>query len=95
MKTKSLRLPEELLSSIELVEKNEHIEEAAAIRKLLRIGLETYVADLYRQGRLTLREAAERLGISHITMMDLLLDHGISGNLRTADVMASMDRFIE
>jgi len=95
MKTKSLRLPEELLSSIELVEKNEHIEEAAAIRKLLRIGLETYVADLYRQGRLTLREAAERLGINHIAMLDLLLDHGISGNLQTADVMASLDSFID
>lgn len=94
MKTKSLRLPEDLLSSIELVEANEHIEEAAAIRKLLRIGLETYVVDLYRHGRMTLREAAHRLGLSQSAMMDRLLDHAVTGNLEAADVLASLDHFI-
>lgn len=38
MITKSIRLPEELLASIVTVEKAEHIEEDAAIRKLIRIG---------------------------------------------------------
>jgi predicted HTH domain antitoxin len=94
MKTKSLRLPEDLLSSLELVEANEHIEEAAAIRKLLRMGLETYVVDLYRQGRMTLREAAERLGLSQTAMLDRLLHHGVTGNLEAADVLASINQFI-
>ncbi len=43
MKARSLRLPDELLRSIEIVERKEHIEQASAIRKLIRMGLETYV----------------------------------------------------
>ena len=38
MKARSLRLPDELLRSIEIVERKEH----SAIRKLIRMGLETY-----------------------------------------------------
>ena len=41
MKTKSIRIPDEMLVGIHLVEAKEHIEESTAIRKLLRIGFET------------------------------------------------------
>ena len=94
MKTKSIRLPEEMLDAVKLVEKGEHIEEATAIRKLIRIGFETYVAELYRRGQISLHEVAKRLGMNQIEATDLLLRSGVKGNLDASDVMASMDRFI-
>ena len=71
----------------------EHIDEAPAIRKLLRLGLETYVANLYGAGRLTLREAAQRLGLCLGDTIELLRERGVSGNLTATDVLESIERF--
>lgn len=94
MKTKSIRIPDEVLLAIHLVEKKEHIEESTAIRKLLKIGFETYVARSYVQGGISLREMAKRLALTQIETIDLLLDMGIGGNLDVPDVVGSMDRFL-
>jgi predicted HTH domain antitoxin len=94
MRTRSLRLPEELLAAITVVEEKEHLDEAPAIRKLLRLGIEAYVADLYRDGQLTLREAASRLGLSPAAALDVLRERGVPGNLTASDVIAAMDRFV-
>ena len=94
MRTKSLRLPEDLLASLAMVEEKEHIEEASALRKLLRMGLETYLAGLYAQGRITLREAALKLGRSLSDTLDLFLERGVRGNLTADDVLASFDTFL-
>ena len=93
MNAKSIRIPAALLKAIELVETREHIEESTAIRKLIRTGLETYVARLYRQGDLTLREAASRLGLDLMATVELLLDHGVKGNLDADDVLGSIRHF--
>ena len=85
MKTKSIRIPDEMLLGIELVEKQEKIEESTAIRKLIRIGFENYVGNLYKACKITLRQAAKRLGIDHIEAIDLFLDSGIKGNLDASD----------
>ncbi|OGV71256.1 MAG: hypothetical protein A3K19_18935 [Lentisphaerae bacterium RIFOXYB12_FULL_65_16] len=90
MKTHSIRLPEEIMSSLAYVEKKEHVEQATAIRKLLRLGLETYVALQYRQGKLTLAEAAENLNLPAIETFELLIERGVNGNLDAADVMGSI-----
>ena len=93
MKTKSLRIPKEMLTALDLVEKEEKIEEATAMRKLMRIGFETYVGNLYKQGRVTLREAARLLNLDQIETMNIFLDAGIKGNLDASDVMTSLQRF--
>ena len=93
MKTRSLRLPDDLLAAVSVVEQTEHLDEAPAIRKLLRLGLETYVASLYGAGRLTLREAAERLALSLGDTIDILRERGVSGNLTATDVIESIERF--
>lgn len=93
MKTKSLRIPKDMVSAIELVEKEEKIEESTAMRKLMRIGFETYVGDLYKRGKVTLREAARLLNASQIEAMNIFLDAGIKGNLDASDVMISLKRF--
>jgi hypothetical protein len=94
MKTKSLRISREIMDAIELVEKQEHIEESSAMRKLIRIGFETYVGNLYKHGGITLREAARLLHVNQIEAMNIFLDAGIKGNIESADVMTSLKRFV-
>lgn len=94
MKTKSLRIPKDMMSAIELVEREEKIEESTAMRKLMRIGFETYVGNLYKQGRVTLREAARLLNVNQIEALNMFLDAGIKGNLDASDVIASLKRFV-
>ncbi|MBI4689594.1 MAG: hypothetical protein HY754_04935 [Nitrospirae bacterium] len=66
MKTKSIRIPEDIIAAIEIVEKEEKIEESTAMRKLMRIGFENYIGNLYKYGKVTLREAARLLGMDQI-----------------------------
>ena len=93
MKTKSIRIPKDMMAAIEVVEKEEKIEESTAMRKLIRIGFETYIGNLYKQGKVTLRQAAKLLNLSQIEAMNLFLDAGIKGNLDASDVMTSLERF--
>lgn len=94
MKTKSIRIPKDMMAAIEIVEKEEKIEESTAMRKLIRIGFETYIGNLYKQGKVTLRQAAKLLNLSQIEAMNLFLDAGIKGNLDASDVLASLERFV-
>lgn len=94
MKTKSIRIPKDIMTAIEIVEKEEKIEESTAMRKLMRIGFETYIGNLYKQGKVTLREAARILGMNQVGAMNLFLDSGIRGNLDASDVLASLERFM-
>ena len=95
MKTKTIRIPKDLMDAIGLVEEEEKIEESTAMRKLIRIGFETYVGNLYKEGKITLRKASQLLRRNQIEVMNLFLDAGIKGNLDASDVMVSMDRFIK
>ncbi len=94
MKTKSIRIPKDMMAAIEIVEKEEKIEESTAMRKLIRIGFEAYIGNLYKQGKVTLRQAAKLLNLSQIEAMNLFLDAGIKGNLDASDVMTSLERFV-
>ncbi len=94
MKTKSIRIPKDMMAAIEIVEKEEKIEESTAMRKLIRIGFETYIGNLYKQGKVTLRQAAKLLNLSEIEAMNLFLDAGIRGNLDASDVLVSLERFV-
>ena len=94
MKTKSIRIPKDMMSAIELVEKEEKIEESTAMRKLMWIGFETYIGNLYKQGKVTLREASRLLKLNQIETMNLFLDAGIKGNLDASDVLVSLKRFV-
>jgi len=64
------------------------------MRKLIRIGFESYIGNLYKQGKVTLREASRLLKLSQIETMNLFLDAGIKGNLDASDVLTSLERFV-
>lgn len=93
MKTKTIRIPKEIMTAIEVVEKEEKIEEATAMRKLLKIGFEFYVANLYKQGKVTLKEASQLLNVNQIEAIDIFLEAGVKGNLDASDVLVSLERF--
>lgn len=65
-----------------------------ALRDIFLIGFETYVGNLYKQGKVTLREAARLLNVNQIEAMNLFLDAGIKGNLAASYVVASLKRFV-
>lgn len=50
--------------------------------------------NLYKQGKVTLREASGLLKLSQIETMNLSFDAGIKGNLDASDVLASLERFV-
>lgn len=93
MITKSIRMPDDLLNAITIVEKEEKIEETTAIRKLIKIGYETYISDLYKAGKLSLADISRLLDISQIEALELLLNRGVKGNLDATDVMHSLEKF--
>ena len=90
MRTKTLRIPDELAGAVRDVGLTEHIEESAAMRKLLYLGYERYLADRYRAGEITVREMARQLGTSLSDALDLLQRQGISGNVGAADTLESL-----
>ena len=90
MTTKTLRLPDELAEAVHDVGASEHIEESTAMRKLLRLGYESYVADQYRAGRISLRQAAHRMDASLSETLDALRRLGIAGNVSADDTLESL-----
>jgi len=64
--------PGNLVAAVHDFGLTEHIEESTAMRKLLRMGYDVYVAEEYRAGRLSLREAASRMGMSLSDALDAL-----------------------
>jgi predicted HTH domain antitoxin len=90
MTTKTLRLPEVLATAVHDVGAREDIEDSTAMRKLLRMGYDAYLAEQYRLGRLTLREMARRMGVSLSEALDVLRQRGINGNVTADDTLESL-----
>jgi len=91
MKVRSIRVPEDLEQAIEYISKIEKVEKTQSLRKLARVGFESYIAKAYRDGNLTLREAAKLLNLTLSETIDLIGDIGVRGNIRSKDVLASFE----
>ncbi len=78
---RSLRIPERLLKAVRDVARREHLDESTATRQLIAIGATEYAVRLYREGKITLRDAAELADTTVRGMIDILLDHGVKGNV--------------
>ena len=89
MITKTVRLSENLSDAIRELGDAEHIEESTAMRKLLWMGYEMYLAGQYRSGYLSLRDVAVRLDEPLSETMEALQRLGISGNTGADDTLAS------
>ncbi len=79
---KTIRISEKLLKVIKHRARIEGIDESTAIRQLISIGAKSYAVDLYRNGKITLKEASELVDVTVREMIDILLDRGVRGNVR-------------
>ncbi|MEA3359313.1 MAG: hypothetical protein U9R17_07925 [Thermodesulfobacteriota bacterium] len=93
MKVKSMRIPDDIDQAINYVSQLEKIEKTQSLRKLARIGFEYYVAKSYKEGGITLRDASDLLKLSLSETIDILAEMGVKGNIRAADVYASLMTF--
>lgn len=91
MKVRSMRVPDDMEQAIEYVSKIEKVEKAQSLRKLARVGFESYIAKAYRDGNITLREAAKLLNLTLSEVIDLIGEMGVHGNIRSKDVLASLE----
>lgn len=90
MTTKTLRLPDVLTDAVRDVGRYEHIKESTAMRKLLTMGYELYLANLYERGAVSIRDVARRLDLSVSEAIDRLRELGVSGNVTADDTLASL-----
>ena len=93
MKVKSMRIPEDIDKAIVYVSRSEKIENTHSLRKLARMGFESYISKEYKAGKITLREAADLLKLTISETVDLLSDMGVKGNIHAGDVLNSLKMF--
>jgi len=90
VKVKTIRITEDLERAVEFVSRHEKIDKAQSFRKLTRVGFEYYLGQLYRDGRIGLRDFAAMLDLTLSEAIDRLVSMGIRGNIRAADLMDSI-----
>lgn len=77
----SARIPKEMEEEVEGLMREEHLEKSAALRKLMRMGLERYRQEralrLLADGKATLSRAAEIAKLSIWEMLDLVRERRI------------------
>jgi hypothetical protein len=85
----TIRLPEELLATLDERARSRKQDRASYIRDLLAAGvardLEEEVVGAYHQGRLSLSEAARRLGLDPWAWFDLLRRRNETLNVELED----------
>jgi hypothetical protein len=88
---KSLRLTEALLKSIRYLARRERLDESTAIRQLIGLGTADYAVRLYREGKITLNEAAELASVTPREVIEILLDHGVKGNVTVSQARKALE----
>ena len=79
---KKVHLNEDILKGVSYRVKLEDVDESTAIRQFIKLGVMWYVVKLYKAGKITLGEAAELAGVSLRRMLDILIEHGVKGNVK-------------
>lgn len=93
MKVKSMRIPEDIDKAIIYVSRAEKIENTHSLRKLARMGFESYISKEYEAGKITLRDASDLLKLTLSETIDLLADMGVKGNIHAENVLNSLKSF--
>ncbi len=88
---KSLRIPEDLLKSVRYLARRERLDESTAMRQLMSLGTTEYAVRLYREGKITLNEAADLARATPREMIEILLDHGVKGNVTVGQARKALE----
>lgn len=85
-----LQLPESLIKAIDRAT-DRGLDRAVVFRRMLVAGLDRYMAEIYVARRISLREAAEWLGVPVRVAMERLADADAPGNIAGDDARAALD----
>ena len=91
METKTVHLTGDLLKGVSYRTMMEDVDESTAIRQLMRLGVMWYAVNLYKIGKITLSEAAELSNVSLRKMLDILEEHGVTGNVTMRQQVRALD----
>jgi len=72
-----LRIDERIMPLVDLMAKDEYTDKSTALRKLLYQGVEDYILELYKDGRLSIGKVAEILGKTIYDIHILIRKRGI------------------
>lgn len=87
---KTIRISDDLDKAMQFGSERQKIENSQSLRKLANMGFETYVAHLYSQGKIALREAAKLLRMTLSELIVLMKERGVSGNTNAEEVLQSV-----
>jgi hypothetical protein len=88
---KTVRLSKNVVKAIARWARLQKIDQSTAIRQLLAIGVEDVAVKLYREGQVTLNEAAELADVNLREMVDILASHGVPGNIKLDQQKKAID----
>ncbi len=92
---KSIRIPSDLLSVIGERARRERVDDSTAMRQLMALGATEYAVQLYREGHLTLNQAAKMAGTSVREMLEVLWSHGVRGNVTAEQTRKGVENIRE
>lgn len=96
MEVVTARIEDEYLKDLKRIEKEEQIDRAEAIRRLLARAIKDWkierTLELIRKRKLTIRKAAEFVGVSYMEMLDLIAKADIDIGYGMADLRKDMER---
>jgi len=95
MITISARIDKEIADEIEKIVRKRGVDRSAAIRELLRIGIQEYklteAIELVREGKATVWKAAEVAGVSYREMLKKLREHNVSFPLTVEEIALELE----
>jgi predicted HTH domain antitoxin len=74
---------------IDLMKKN-GLDEEGAVKKIINLGIQDYVAELYEDGEISIREAAEILQLNFRQTYEIL-EKKVGGNVEEAQQIKALD----
>lgn len=90
-----IRLDDEILKKVDIVSKEEYSDRSTVIRKLLTIGLNEITkrkcAQSYKEGRITLSEAAYKAGLTLWDFQHYLVDTGFVSSYSIEDINEELE----
>ena|SRR3989338_9233226 len=85
-----IRIDPETMKKVDALTKEEFEDRSTVIRKLLRLGLQEAskerAARLYREGKITLTDAAHRADLTLWDFQHYLIDKGFTSSYSVADI---------
>lgn len=91
MEVVPVRLPDSLLKAIDRAAQREGLDRSTVLRRIVAAGLDRYVAERYAAGQISLREAAEWLGVPVRVAIERLADAGAPGSITWEGARAALE----